>query len=35
MKLIGAPKIQISEKQVTNKADWCPKNPEIEKTGHQ
>ena len=31
MKAIGALKIQKLKKQVTNEADWCPKNQEIEK----
>jgi hypothetical protein len=35
MKPIGALKIQKQEKEVTNKADWCPKNPETRKRGHQ
>ena len=34
MKPIGALKILKEEKEVTNKADWCPKNLKKGKGGH-
>ncbi|WP_285289134.1 hypothetical protein [Bacillus sp. ISL-41] len=35
MEPIGALKIQKQEKEVTNKPDWCPGNPETGKRGRQ
>ncbi|ESU31982.1 hypothetical protein G3A_13835 [Bacillus sp. 17376] len=35
MSLIGAPKLQKPEKEVTNKADWRPETPETGKRGRQ